>query len=84
MEVVYKKKFIRQYTKLPVKIQKKFDERIAMLKENYHHPLLRVHALRGDRKPYKSMRVTGDYRALFVIEGDTIIFSEIGTHSELY
>ena len=83
-EVVYKKKFIRQYTKLPVKIQKKFDERLAILKENPHHSLLRVHMLRGDRKPYKSMNVTGDCRALFVTEGDKIILSEIGTHSELY
>ena len=30
------------------------------------------------------MNITGDYRALFVIEGDDVIFSEIGTHSDLY
>ena len=83
-EVVYKKKFIQQYTKLPTKIQKKFDERLDILKENPRHPLLRVHTLHGDRKPYKSMNITGNYRALFVIEGNEVIFSEIGTHSELY
>ena len=40
-DVLYNKSFIRQYTKLPVKIQKKFKERIAVFKKNPHHPLLK-------------------------------------------
>ena len=84
MRVTYKKKFIRQYEKLPEKIQKQFNERLGLMRKDIRHPLLRIHALRGDRRPYKSMNVTGDCRALFVIEEDEVIFSEIGTHSELY
>ena len=83
-EILYSKNFVRQYTKLPEKIQKKFDKRIALFKKKSHHPLLRIHKLKGDMVPFESMNVTGDMRALF-IRGDAVItFHEIGTHSELY
>ena len=83
-DVLYNKSFIRQYTKLPVKIQKKFKERVALFKKNPRHPSLRVHKLKGAMEPLESMNVTGDVRALFVREGAVIIFHKIGTHSELY
>ena len=83
-DVLYNKSFIRQYTKLPIKIQKKFKERVALFKENPRHPSLRVHKLKGDMVPFESMNVTGDFRALFVREGVKVIFHRIGTHSELY
>ena len=84
-EVVYNKNFVRQYIKLPGRIQKKFDKRIDIFKENPYHPLLRVHKLKGDTEPFESMNVTGDYRALFVWETkERVRFHQIGTHSELY
>ena len=84
-EVVYNKNFVRQYIKLPVKIRKKFDERIDIFKENPSHPLLRVHKLKGDMVPLESMNITGDYRALFIWETEERVrFHRIGTHSELY
>ncbi len=76
--------FVRQYKKLPLKIQKKFLERVAVFKENPRHPLLRVHRLQGDMELFESMNVTGDFRALFVREGVAATFHKIGTHSELY
>ena len=85
MEIVYKKKFIRQYAKLPVKIQKKFDERIDVFRNNPSDRRLNIHKLQGDKKPLISMNVTGDYRALFVWETEEKArFHQIGTHSELY
>ena len=84
MRFLFRRKFRRQYKQLPEHIKEKFKERRDLFQKDPHHPLLRIHALRGDRKPYKSMNITGDYRALFVIEGDEVAFSEIGTHSELY
>ena len=83
-DVLYNQSFTRQYTKLPVKIQKKFKERVTLFKKNPRHPSLRVHKLKGDMEPLESMDVTGDVRALFVREGVVIIFHKIGTHSELY
>ena len=85
MEIVYKKKFIRQYAKLPVKIQKKFDEQVALFRNNLLDRRLNIHKLQGDKKPLISMNVTGDYRALFIWETEERVrFHEIGTHSELY
>ena len=84
-KVVYNKNFIRQYAKLPVKVQKKFDKRVALFKKNPRHSLLRVHKLKGDMEPFESMNVTGDCRALFIWETkERVRFHRIGTHSELY
>ena len=76
---------MRQYKKLPQDIQRKFNERVDLLLENPRNPLLRIHKLKGEKKPLMSMNVTGNYRALFTREDkDTITFHEIGTHSQLY
>ena len=85
MRFYYRKKFKRQYKKLPVKIQKKFDEQVALFRNNLLDRRLNIHKLQGDKKPLISMNVTGDYRALFIWETEERVrFHEIGTHSELY
>ncbi len=55
-----------------------------MFRENQSASVLNIHQLHGDRKPLLSMNITGDYRALFLMNKDTVTFYEIGTHSELY
>lgn len=30
------------------------------------------------------MNITGDYRVIFIVEGDAVVFEASGTHSELY
>ena len=48
-------------------------------------PKLKVHPLKGKYAGYWSMSISGDIRALYVSEGETIvIFALIGTHSQLY
>ncbi len=84
MEIKICKKFQKQYKKLPNKIQIQFKERLLILIENAHHPILNVHALHGTEAFLLSMNVSGDYRAQFKIESSTITFYKIGTHSELY
>ena len=84
MDIYFKHSFRRQFKKLPSKIQLQFGSRLDILISKSNNPLLRIHRLRGSKYPLKSMNVTGDYRALFIQKRDTIIFYEIGTHSELY
>lgn len=84
MRVIYKKKFTRQYENLPVKIQKKFDERLLLFQKNLYHSQLHRHPLKGAMQPLESINITGDYRALFVQEEGRVVFYAIGTHSELY
>ena len=84
MEVYFQQTFRKQFKKSPKKIQLKFEERFRMLVTDGRNPLLKLHILKGDRYPMKSMNVTGDYGALFIVNKNTITFYEIGTHSELY
>ncbi len=78
------KKFKKQYAKLPKAVKSKFLLRVEIFRENQSSSVLNIHQLQGNRYPLLSMNVTGDYRALFLIKKDTVIFYEIGTHSELY
>ncbi len=84
MKVYFQKQFEKQYYKFSLPIQKQFLERLELFLEDKNNPLLRIHRLKGDKFPYVRMNVTGDVRALFLIDDDEIIFYEFGTHSELY
>lgn len=84
MEIEFHKDFLKQYKKLPKKIQGKFDERLALFMNTPDHPLLHLHTLKGVDYPIESLNITGDYRALFLRTKKVISFIRIGTHSELY
>ncbi len=85
MIVDYGKKFIKDFDKLPVKLQKKFRERLILFLENQNHPLLKNHILTGELGSLRSINVTGDVRVLYQeVEKDRVVFLAIGTHSQLY
>jgi len=85
VEIEYKPKFKKQYAKLPTAMRSQFKERLKLLLDDPTHPQLRIHALRGKYAGYLSMNVSGDIRAVYKYDGDSIIiFFFIGTHSQLY
>lgn len=85
MTIQYLPKFKKQYKKLPKKIQDQFDEKVQLFAIDPTLPVLKVHPFKGNFAGYWSMNVNGDVRALYVMDGDTIvIFGLIGTHSQLY
>ncbi len=85
MIIQYLPKFKKQYKKLPIKFQKKFDERLELFLSDPTSPQLRVHPLKGKFSGYWSMNINGDIRALYIIRGESIIiFALIGSHSEFY
>lgn len=85
MEIEYKPKFKKQYAKLPVIMRLRFKERLKLFIDNPTHPQLKVHALKGKYIGYWSMNISGDLRAIYTYDGDSIImFFAIGTHSQLY
>ena len=85
MTIRYLPKFKKQYKKLPKKIQDQFDDKIQLFVVDPTLPVLKVHPLKGSFAGYWSMNVNGDIRALYIIDGDSIvIFGLIGTHSQLY
>jgi addiction module RelE/StbE family toxin len=85
MFIARSKRFDKQYKKLPRKTREQFAERLKLYLEDQSHPLLHVHSLAGSYRGSQSFNVNADMRAVFKIkDGDTIYFSVIGSHSELY
>ena len=84
MNVRFTKKFYKQYHKAPIHIMKAFDKKLALFLSDPFNPRLNNHLLSGNRKGLWSINITGDWRALYVKNGDTIIFELLGTHSQLY
>ncbi len=56
--------------------------------KNPLHDQLRNHALKGKWQGYRSINITGDWRAVYREYKDgeetVILFKAIGTHSEIY
>lgn len=84
MTISYSKSFIKQTKKLQPPIRRKLLERIKLFDTNPLHTDLNNHPLKGKYKKYRSINITGDYRALYLTLDDDIIFDAVGTHSQLY
>ena len=89
MKISYGKKFSKQHEKTPVQIRNVFNQKIRLFIENPIHPLLNNHTLTGKLLGYRSINITGDWRAVYKElkseDGENkIIFELLGTHSQLY
>ncbi len=88
LQVDFAKKFNAQLEKAPTEIQIAFREVLELFLDNSNHPNLRNHALREKYAGYRSIDVTGDWRAIFKIRKSknkaVITFHILGTHSQLY
>ncbi|MEK7586618.1 MAG: type II toxin-antitoxin system mRNA interferase toxin, RelE/StbE family [Patescibacteria group bacterium] len=84
MRVDYHRLFIKEHKKLQPKIRTAFQERLKIFFLNKFDPLLDNHSLGGEYSGCRSINVTGDYRAIFIEDGELIKFLRINTHHELY
>lgn len=84
MTVEFTKNFIKQSKKLSPKLRKQVIQRIELFTSNPLDPLLRNHQLKGKYKQYRSIDVTGDYRALYLSKDGEAVFDIIGIHAQLY
>lgn len=86
MKIRFTRRFEKQYNKSPKKIKKAFNDRLDLFIRNKYHPLLNNHALVGELRNFRSISITGDWRALFqeFENGELIFFEFLGTHSKLY
>ncbi|OGE30577.1 hypothetical protein A2631_03410 [Candidatus Daviesbacteria bacterium RIFCSPHIGHO2_01_FULL_44_29] len=86
--IEYTALFNRQLKKAPLDIKIAFKESRELFIDNPNHPNLRNHALQEKYAGYRSIDVTGDYRALFKIKESktqiVITFHILGTHTQLY
>jgi addiction module RelE/StbE family toxin len=85
MHITFSQKFTKQRNKAPKAIQKAFDNRLRLFLVNRFDSLLNNHGLKGQYFGYRSINITGDWRAVYRdLNDDGIYFSAFGTHSQLY
>jgi addiction module RelE/StbE family toxin len=65
MQVIYKKRFLKHYKKLPSKLQIKVKDTLALFMSSPMDDSLNNHALSGEFFGCRSLDVTGDYRIIF-------------------
>ena len=85
MQILLHRNFLKDYARLPKKSRNKFKERRNLFIVNPFDPLLSNHSVDAAYPGWRSINITGDYRALFAVEApNTVVFMRIGTHPELY
>ena len=86
MQIEYSKKFIREFKKCPINVKTNFKARLEMFIDDQYSSILNNHPLIGKLKNYRSINITGDWRAIFeeINGGQIVYFVAIGTHSQLY
>jgi addiction module RelE/StbE family toxin len=84
MVILTHKKFDKKFAKLPKKVREKTKQCIMLFSVDPAHPVLNNHALRGKWGGYRSINVTGDYRAVFKQAVDIALFVDVDDHYNLY
>jgi len=85
MEIDYSPTFIKRLKKTPKKISVAFRHRLDLFIKDRYTPILNNHQLSGKYLGFKSINVTGDWRAIYQeIDKDAVYFVELGTHNQLY
>ena len=88
MKIQFKKTFNKNFEKLGRKLQMKTHEKIGLFQKDPFEETLSNHALIWEYKWFRSIDITGDYRAIFreypngTYEFVDFIF--VWTHSQLY
>ena len=82
--IIFHKSFDKQYSKLSEKIKIAFKEKKDIFLNSPPDPVLHNHNLSGEWRGYRSINITGDYRAIYKLEKGIAIFVAIGNHDELY
>jgi len=77
-------RFKRSFKKLPVHIQKDFEDKIIIFINNPFHSSLCTHKLRGNLTDYYAFYLRDGYRVLFDFEenNNVIILTNIGSHND--
>lgn len=86
MKIEFSPRFRKQYHKADHNIKKAFQKRLKLFRQDPFYPLLNNHQLTGKYREYRSINITGDWRAIYSKRktDDVIVFELLGTHSQLY
>ena len=81
MPVEFTNRFVKQYLRLPIAIQRKVDKALLLLDTDYRKPGLRSHPVEGTRRIFEAY-VDRQYRMTFERSGDTFIMRNVDNHDE--
>lgn len=87
MKIEYHRNFIKNFKKRfgnDPKIKKQYENRLHLFLAGASHPLLKDHALVGEKIDLRAFCITGDIRVVYKKLGQRIIFMDIGTHNQVY
>ena len=85
MEIFKTRKFEKEYSELPLNIQKKAEKQEKLFKINPLHPSLHIEKLSPRWKNVWSFRINHSYRIIFkLLEKDKILFLNVGPHDWIY
>lgn len=86
LKISYSNRFIKDFKNAPFKIRVAFKERLEIFIKDKLNPILNNHKLNGELKNYRSLNVTGDWRAVFSENNKDreVAFHLLGTHGKLY
>ncbi len=84
MRIEFTSLFNKQREAAPIEVKTAFREALELFIENSTHSALRNHLLIEQYAGIRSIDITEDWRALYRVEGERIIFVQLGTHEELY
>lgn len=89
MNIKFSKKFKKHQEKADKDVQDAFERRLKLFLAEPFHPLLNNHSLSGKLTGFRSINITGDFRALYSEYYDKdsnhfLTFESLGTHSQLY
>lgn len=82
MNSVTTPRFRQLLTALPQNVQRHADGAYEKFRKNPAHPSLHFKQVKPTQPPLYSVRISREYRALGILEGDTITWLWIGAHAE--
>ncbi len=88
-KIIYTKGYIKRAIKFIKKhpeLLKQYEKTLALLELNPYHSSLRLHQLKGKLKELHSVSINISYRITIelIIQNDTIIPVDVGTHDDVY
>ena len=79
------KNFLKAYRKSSDKLKKAVKEKLVAFSKNPFLNELHNHTLNGKYEGYRSINITGDYRAIYKeVAKQEVVFVALGSHSYLY
>ncbi len=88
MNIKYSKAFKKHFNKAPKHIQSAVKSRLVLFTQDPSLEVLNNHTLTGTFRGYRSINITGDWRAIYTVRQNALVheyyFELLGTHSQLY